>query len=249
MSKDDDRAVEHTISQEVKNTLKEIAETYIKHLLEYIDGYFFNGKNPSNVNTALPSWILLARDSFDFKMKKERKAREESFDKLMKTLIQPFTEGEVNVAKFQYSMLLSHAETLLEEDSDCQQSLKSLIYRICTSSKLYTGCELAISVMLLNLGSSTSECGMESLISSLKDNNSVDRPITLPQLHKELLIRKNGPHPLHATTTKFLHDALYRHFGSGPAKWRFITGTYAAVDISQVITRHIRDAPPPKMTF
>ena len=123
----------------------------------------------------------------------QSKAREESFDKLMKTLIQPFTESEVNVAKFQYSMLLSRAETLLEEDSDCQQSLKSLIYRICTSSKLYTGCELAISVMLLNLGSSTSECGMESLISSLKDNNSVDRPITLPQLHKELLIRKNGP--------------------------------------------------------
>ena len=101
-------------------------------------------------------------------------------------------------------MLLSHVEKLLQDDGDSLQSLKSIVYRLGTSEKLYRGCELAISVMLSNIGCSTSECGMESLISAMKDNYSVFRPLSINQLHHELMIRINGPQPLHPSTTKFL---------------------------------------------
>ena len=48
----------------------------------------------------------------------------------MDTMIQPYTEGEIEVASFQYSMLLARVQTLIDEDaaeSENPQSLKSLI--------------------------------------------------------------------------------------------------------------------------
>ena len=210
------------ISGEVKQVQKKIADTYITHLIDYIDGYFFTGRNPSGVNTEFPLWIALAKNAFDFKAETHQQKREESFVQLMTTMVQPFTDRECNVALYQYRMLLSRVEKLLQDDGDSSQSLKSIVYRLGTSEKLYRGCELAISVMLSNIGCSTSECGMESLISAMKDNYSVFRPLSINQLHHELMIRKNGPQPLHPSTTKFLCDALNRHFGSSPANWPFI---------------------------
>ena len=52
---------ERTINGEVKQVLKNVADTYITNLIKYIDDYFFTGKNPSGVNTELPHWISLAK--------------------------------------------------------------------------------------------------------------------------------------------------------------------------------------------
>ena len=92
-------------------------------------------------------------------------------------------------------MLLSRAENIIRDDGDSPQNLKSIIYRLCTVPELYKGCELSISVMLSNLSCITSECGMESLISTIKDNNSIDRPLSIEQLHHEIMIRKMAPIP------------------------------------------------------
>ena len=169
--------------------------------------------------------------------------REESFAQLMTTMVQPFTDKECCVAEHQYRMLLSRVEKLLKEDSDPTQSLKSIIYRLGTAPTLYQGVELARCVMM-NIGCATSECW----ISAMKDNNSVDRPLSIDQLHHEIVIRKNGPHPLHPATTQFLLDALYRHFGGGAACWTFIRSSFFHnVEDSQVISRHIHDAPQYKL--
>ena len=240
---------ETTVDQEVKSTLQEIANTYTSALIKYITSYFISGQNPSRINTALPSWIALSRDAFDFTT--EAQHREESFTKLMHTMIQPFTEGEMEVGAFQYSMLLARAKTLMEEDakeSAAPQSLKSLIYRLCTSPKLYVGCELAITVMLYNLCCSTSECGIESMISAIGANNSKDRPLGLSQLQSEIMIRKNGPHPLHHKTTEFLINALTSHFGGGPGKWTFVRRVNE-VEVSRVIKRHMKSVPEPKLSW
>ena len=155
------------------------------------------------------------------------------------------------VALFQYSMLLARVQTLIDEDaaeSENPQSLKSLIYKLCTSPKLYTGCELTITVMLYNLGCPTSECGIESLISAVGENNSKDRPLAIPQLEREIMIRRNGPHPLHHNTTEFLLSALTRHFGGPPGKWTFAR-TLSDVEVSRVIKRHMNSVPEPKLPY
>ena len=93
---------------------------------------------------------------------------------------------------------------------------------------------------------SVCECGMESLISSISQNNDKSRPLSLDQLHNEITIKKNGPHPLHKSTDKFLLDALCKHFGGGPHKWTFSRGV-SNQHSSAVISRHINSAPEPKL--
>ena len=242
--KKDVKKGKRTINSEIKLTLKKIADTYITNIIHYIDGYFFNGQNPSGVNTELPIWIKLAKNAFHFKLDLSILKRQESFGQLLSTLIQPLTEQECAVATHQYIMLVARAERLIKDDGNSPQSLKSIIYRLCTVPKLYKGCELAISVMLKNIRCSTSECGMESLVSTIKDSDSIDRPLSIKQLHHELMIRRNGPHPLHPATGKFLSDSLYEHFGGGPSAWTFIRKSHFHDKESVVIARHIRDAPP-----
>ena len=176
--------------------------------------------------------------------------RIESFAKLLETLIQPLTEKEQELARFQYNLLLARVNTVLNEDSKLSskpQPLQSIIYRLCTSKELYKGCELAIAVMLYNIGCTTSECGMESLISAIGENNNVNRPLSIHQLQKEMIIRTNGPHPLHPTTMKLLETALHAHFGGGPEKWTFTKGT-SSTETSRVISRHIKSLPESKLS-
>ena len=65
--------------------------------------------------------------------------RIESFAKLLETLIQPLTEKEQELARFQYNLLLARVNTVLNEDSKLSskpQPLQSIIYRLCTSKEL-----------------------------------------------------------------------------------------------------------------
>ena len=79
------------IDSEVKDVLKEISTDYISHLIKYLNGYFINGKNPSNVDTTLPPWIELSRKAFDIFSPTEVSIgeRKEAFSKLLRTLVQP----------------------------------------------------------------------------------------------------------------------------------------------------------------
>ena len=90
---------EITINSEVKDTMKVIANTYLKSLIQFINGYFVNGNNPSKCDTKLPEWIPLSRDAFQFTATADESVRQESFSKLITTLVQPFTEGEITVAR------------------------------------------------------------------------------------------------------------------------------------------------------
>ena len=111
-------------------------------------------------------------------------------------MVQPMTEHQIPVAEFQYNMLLQRMMKVIKDDelSNEDTSLKSVIYRVCTNSKLYSDVELALKVMLYSVGTVTSECGIESLISSISRSNSKGKPISLEQVHSELMIKKNGPH-------------------------------------------------------
>ena len=241
--------VKTSIDEEVKAAMKEISKTYIAALIKYINGYFINGNNPSRINTKEPLWIKLAKDSFDFITSISKEQRSKSFTNLMATtMIQPYTEKEIEVATFQYQILLERVKTLIEEDSknSSPQPLKTIIYRLCSTKNLYKQCELAITIMLFNLGCSTSECGMESLISSLGETNSKDRPISIETLQNEMMIRKNGPHPLHPSTKNFLISALNTYFGGGPEKWNFTKAT-TSVEASIVINRLKNRVPEPKL--
>ena len=95
----------------------------------------------------------------------------------------------------------------------------------------------------------TSECGIESLISSVSESNKKNRPLAIPQLHAELTIKENGPAPLSKSCNDFLYQSLTRHFGGGPEKWSFckISSQHCPAK-SIVISRLIRDAPEPKLT-
>lgn len=107
---------------------------------------------------------------------------------------------------------------------------------------------MAVRVMLFNVGAATSECGIESLISSISNTNSKIRPLSLQQLHRELMVKENGPHPLKKTTKQFLYDSLHQHFGGGPEKWTFCKGSHAwCPERSIVIARHQRDTPASKL--
>ena len=175
--------------------------------------------------------------------------RIESFAKLLETLIQPLTEKEQELARFQYNLLLARVNTLLNEDSKLSsnpQPLQSIIYRLCTSKELYKGCELAIAVMLYNIGCTTSECGMESLISAIGENNNVNRPLSIHQLQKEMIIRTNGPHPLHPTTMKLLETALL--ILEGDLKNGLLPKKTSSTETSRVISRHIKSLPEPKLS-
>ena len=233
-----------TIETEVSNALKDIAKNYLSPLLGYLNDYFITGNNPSHYNSALPEWIKLSRIAFNFC--KDVDKRKTSFLKLVHQLIQPLTESECDVAVFQYNVLLGRALRLIKEDKN-QGSLKSVLYRICTSSELYSGCELAIHVMLYNVSSISSECGMESLISVMGSYNTRNRPLSLKQLHSELMIRVNGPHPLHKSTPAFLRDALVRHFGGGPGTWNFSRSVLSGLSTSQVIARYVKNVPNSKL--
>jgi hypothetical protein len=243
---------ELTIDKEVKTTLKEISDTYLKNLIKFINGYFINGQNPSSYNSKLPEWISLSKNSFDFTSPIEVDTRKASFPKVIKTMVQPLTQSEADKAVFEYNILLERVSRLIAEDTegtgDSSPTLKSLLYRICSTPKLYSGIELAIHVMLYNIVTATSECGIESLISSISENNNRGRPISLTQLHSELMVKQNGPHPLHSTSEKFLKDSLTQHFGGGPAKWTFCkSSSYRCPEKSVVINRLKRNAPEPKL--
>ena len=134
-----------------------------------------------------------------------------------------------------------------DDDDECKLTLRSLMYTVCTDSKLYSGCEVAINVMLFNVGVSTNECGIESLISTIGAHNHKGRPISLDQLHHELVVCKNGPNPLHTSTDKFLRDSLTHHFGGGPDKWNFCHGNMFKSATSQVIARQINSCSKPKL--
>ena len=108
--------ITNTIDQEVKHAMKEIAKSYIQPLIKYVNGYFIDGDNPSRIDTKTPEWISLAKNAFDFSSKSQED-RTKSFMKLMSTtMIQPYTEKEVEVGTFQYKMLLRRAESIIEED-------------------------------------------------------------------------------------------------------------------------------------
>ena len=165
----------------------------------------------------MPSWIELSRKAFDLFSPTEIsiEEREESFSKLLQTMVQPMTEHQIPVAEFQYNMLQRMMKIIKDDElTNEDTSLKSVIYRVCTNSKLYSDVELALKVMLYSVGTVTNEWGIESLISSISRSNSKGRPISLEQVHKELMIKKNGPHPLDRNITKFLHESLFRHFSS-----------------------------------
>ena len=136
-----------------------------------------------------------------------------------------------------------------EDDNDSKEnkiSLKSIVYRICTTPALYSGCELALTVMLYTICVAVSECGIESLFSTIAQCNSSSGPLSLSQLESEVNIRKNGPHPLHHSEEKFLYDTLCRHFGGDPDKWNFPSNNLGS-QFSRVISRHINSAPAPKL--
>ena len=69
-------------------------------------------------------------------------------------MVQPLPEKDSEAAIFQYNILLARAAALVEEGKTT--SLKSVMYRLCTCPHLYTGCELAILVMLHNVSSASS---------------------------------------------------------------------------------------------
>ena len=164
-------------------------------------------------------------------------------------MVQPYTEDEMTSAKFQYNMLLERMLKIIEDDKETSTppTLKSVIYRICTTPHLYSGIPLAVKVMIYSVGTITSECGIESLISSIGNSNSTGRPISLAQLHRELMVKKNGPHPLERNITEFLQDSLTRH-GGGPELWTFSKGSnYLCPAKSVVVSRIQRDAPVSKL--
>ena len=99
------------------------------------------GENPSRINTEKPEWIKLSESAFNFlDDSKDLTARRADFCSLLKTMVQPLTEADMEVAPFQYTLLLRRMETMIEEaaDDQCTPTLKSLMYRICTDPKLYT---------------------------------------------------------------------------------------------------------------
>ena len=218
---------EVTIDSEVKEVLKEISSVYITQLINFVNGYFITGDNPSRIHTSIPKWIPLSKTCFNFNEELEIGERRDSFKELINNMIQQFTENEIEIACFQYTNLLKRASALKNNDKDQSKidksiKLKSIMYQLCTTPSLYTGCELALVVMLYNVCVAVSECGVESLISTMARSNTKERPISISVLENEVNIRKNGPHPLHKSTDKFLYDSLCRHFGGGPEKWNFL---------------------------
>ena len=233
------------IEKEVSTTLKDIASSYLTPLLKHLTGYFISGENPSGYNSSLPEWIHLSKAAFNFCAPFDEDKRKLSFKKLIPLMVQPLTDKDSKGANFQYNILLSRALKLVEDEGTA--SLKSVMYRLCTSSHIYTGCELAILVMVYNVSSASSECGIESLISSISRHNTKNRPLTIGQLHHELMISQNGPHPLHSSTSKFLYDSLRTQFGGGPETWNFTRSASQGITTSQVISRHMNSAPKPKL--
>ena len=67
------------------------------------------------------------------------------------------------------------------------------------------------------------------------------------QLHHELAVCMNGPHPLHTTTDQFLKDTLTRHFGGGPDMWNFCRGNMFKSATSQVIALKLKTCSQPKL--
>ena len=215
-----------------------------------IDGYFISWENPSRVNTAVPEWIPLTKLCFDFTKDIDLVRQKQGFRDLIPTMIQQFSENEIEIACFQYTNIVKRVQNIQAADagdSTEPPSLKSIVYRLCTTPALYSGCEMALTVMLYNICVTVSECGIESLISSIAQSNTSTRPISLKQLQSEVNIRKNGPHPLLPSEDKFLHDTLCRHFGGGPEKWNFTRTNNIGSQFSKVIARHINSAPLPKL--
>ena len=98
----------------------------------------------------------------------ETDIRRNSFSDLLSTFVRPFPEAEETVTKFQYNILLDRMNKVIEEDGDSSPpSLKSLMYRLCTTPKLYLDIPLAVYAMLYCVCVATSECGIESLIITL----------------------------------------------------------------------------------
>ena len=211
-----------------------------------IHGYFITGENPSTYNSKLPKWITDSERAFDFTSTAEED-RKASFNYLLSTTVTPFTELERQAANFQYNILLQRMSEMINADQS-QSSLKSLMNRICTTPKLYSDIPLAITVMLFSVCAANSECGIESLISSISRSNSKSRPLSLSLLNAEINIKENGPAPLSKSCKGFLYDSLSRHFGGGPTKWTFCHGSSLNCPASSVvINRLLREAPESKL--
>ena len=115
---------------------------------------------------------------------------------------------------------------------------------------MFKDCELATHIMLYNTVVASSECVIESLISRIEEHNTNSRPLSDDQLQCEMMVRENGPHPLHPSTTDFLTTSLREHFKGGPDKWNFVKGNWGKdVETSQfkVINRHKNSVPHPKI--
>ena len=145
-------------------------------------------------------------------------------------MIQPLTESESTKAIFQYSVLHNRMKTLIagEAEENKRLSLSTILYKYCTNKNLYKDSDLATYIMLFNTVITTNECVIESLNSRIENHNSQSRPLKEEQLQCEMMVRENGPHPLHTSTPEFLRISLQEHFKGGPDRWNFIRGNWSS---------------------
>ena len=183
-----------------------------------LNGYFITGDNPSRVNTSVPNWISLTKQCFNFTEDIFIPSQMKSFKDVIPTF-QQFTEKEIEICCFQYRNLLKplrHKGWRWQWQQ--RKHNQSEVHSLPHTPALYSGYELALTVMLDNICVAVSECGIESLISTIAQSNSSSCPLSLSQLESEVNIRKNGPHPLRGSEEKFLYDTLCRHFGGDTDK-------------------------------
>ena len=196
-----------TMEEEITSVLKQISAKYINGLIKHVRGYFFTGVNPAGVNTKPPEWMKLAKTAFNFLDSNSYEDMKNAFSLLHPLLIQPMTEVECTKSLFQYSILHKRMSNLATKENE--KSLDALLYQFCRDPQLYKDCELATYVMLFNNVISTNECVIESLISRIEEHNSKGRPLSEKQLHYEMMVKENGPHPLHPSTEEFLRSSLH----------------------------------------
>ena len=109
-------------------------------------------------------------------------------------MIQQFSENEIEIACFQYTNIVKRVQNIQAADagdSTEPPSLKSIVYRLCTTPALYSGCEMALTVMLYNICVTVSECGIESLISSIAQSNTSTRPISHIEVNFCYIVKLN----------------------------------------------------------
>ena len=97
--------------------MKEISSTYLTSLITFIDGYFISGENPSRVNTAVPEWIALTKLCFDFTKDIDLVRQKQGFRDLIPTMIQQFSENEIEIACFQYTNIVKRVQNIQAADA------------------------------------------------------------------------------------------------------------------------------------